>query len=303
MILAVNVFNNPGMQFKTEVFAVLANVAWTYLLHEYFERKGTKIIGKDGRSLLLSQMVERSDFPLSVGIKNNLTDIIEIRNTVEHRLLRRADQKFFPKFQACCLNFDKALCQLFDNKLSLQHELSLALQFAKLDFEQLRTLHKFDVPEYIEALDARLDKRLSEEEKADLEYQFKVIYMLENASKSQAHIQFIKPGSEEGKQIHNILEKHILADSKYPYKPKQVCDEIEERTGTRFTSYNHTQAMYYFKARPKSGAKQPENTNKEWCIYHTAHGDYTYSEAWINILVETISNTEEFTKIKAFKIR
>ena len=41
MILAVQVFNSAGLKFKTEVFTMLANVAWTYLMHEYYLRKTT----------------------------------------------------------------------------------------------------------------------------------------------------------------------------------------------------------------------------------------------------------------------
>src|SRR5438105_2791350 len=39
MVLAVTIFNSGTYKFKTEVFAVLANIAWTYLLHEHYERK------------------------------------------------------------------------------------------------------------------------------------------------------------------------------------------------------------------------------------------------------------------------
>jgi hypothetical protein len=35
MILAVELFNTPRIAFKTGVFSMLTNVAWTYLLHEY----------------------------------------------------------------------------------------------------------------------------------------------------------------------------------------------------------------------------------------------------------------------------
>jgi hypothetical protein len=35
MILAVELFNTPRIAFKSGVFSMLANVAWTYLLHEY----------------------------------------------------------------------------------------------------------------------------------------------------------------------------------------------------------------------------------------------------------------------------
>ncbi len=39
MIVAVQVFNSPSVIFKTEVFEILVNVAWTYFLHEYYLRK------------------------------------------------------------------------------------------------------------------------------------------------------------------------------------------------------------------------------------------------------------------------
>ena len=56
MILAVQIFNSAGLKFKTEVFAVLANIAWTYLLHEFYDRKGVSVVQDDGRALLLNQM-------------------------------------------------------------------------------------------------------------------------------------------------------------------------------------------------------------------------------------------------------
>lgn len=302
MILAVHVFNNPSIQFKTETFAVQANIAWTYLLHEYYEqKKGIAIVGKDGRSLLLSQMIKRTDCPLSAGMKNNLEDMIDIRNDVEHKLLRRADLKFFPKFQACCLNFDKAICDLFGERLSLKSELSLSLQFAKLDFEQIKTLHKYDIPSHIEALDARLNSRVDSAAKDDLEYQFRVVYTLEASSKSQSHIQFVRPGSEEGKEIHYVLEKYKAADEIYPYKPGEVCAEVAKRTGKRFTQHNHTQAAKLYKARPAGKSKQPANVDKKYCIYHPAYKSYTYAEAWIEHLVSAVTDDDEFAKLKAAK--
>lgn len=301
MILAVNVFNNPSLKFKTEVFAVLANIAWTYLLHEFYERKGEEIEGDDGRTLLLSHMVRREDCPLSSGIINNLVDLIRIRSDVEHKILMRSDYNFFPKFQACCLNFDKTICKLFGEKLSLKKELSFALQFMKLDMEQISTMQKFDIPEHIQTLDAELGKDLSEEEKSDIEYQFKVIYTLEGSSKSKSHVQFIMPGSEEGKEIHNILVKHKLSDELYPFKPSTVVKEVNKKSKNNFSSHNHTQAMYFFKARPKGKSKNPENTNKEFCIYHPAHKDYTYSQKWIDHLINHCNDDTKYKAIKAFR--
>jgi hypothetical protein len=302
MILAVQVFNNPTCLFKTEIFAVLANIAWTYLLHQFYVAKGVKIIRSNGRSLLLSQMLKRQDCPLSQGIKNNVTAVNLIRDEVEHLMLRRSDLRWGSLFQACCLNFNSMLVKWFGEKVSLQKELSFALQFTKLNMDQLLTVQKYDIPEKIEALDARLHRGLNEADLNDLEYQFRVIYTLDNASKSQAGIHFIAPGTEQAKDIKNVLVKYKVADEDYPHKPTRVAKLVSEKTGRKFMVSNHTQAWTLYKVRPKKGVKQPENTNKEYCIYHPAHSDYTYSEKWVEFLCSKVSSEEEFKKIKAVKL-
>ena len=65
---------------------------------------------------------------------------------------------------------------------------------------------------------------------------------------------------------------------------------------------NNTQAWHLYKVRPKKGSAQPANTNKDFCIYHAAHSDYTYSEKWINFLCEKVSLDEEFKKIRSVKL-
>lgn len=303
MILAVHVFNSPSCCFKTEMFAILANVAWTYLLHAYYEQKRVKIVGEDGRSLLLGQMLARQDCPLSKGAKDNLTTMKGIRDEVEHLLLGRSDLKWGPLFQACCLNFETAIVKFFGERLSLQKELSVALQFSKLDIDQANAIQTFDIPERIEALDARLQKGMTEEQLGDLEYQFRVIYTFDNASKGKAGIQFIKPGTEEAKEIKNVLLKYKLADEEYPYKPMQVAELVTKKSGKKFMVSNNTQAWLLYKVRPHKSTAHPENTNRDFCIYHPAHNDYTYSEKWIAFLAEKATSEEEFKKIKAVKVK
>jgi len=120
MILAVTIFNAASYRFKSEIFAVLANIGWTYLMHEYYERKGIKPVNADGSSFALSFMLSRSDCPLSKGIRNNLAALKQIRDEVEHKMLRRSDVKWLSLFQACCLNFDKTIVNWFGPRVTLQ---------------------------------------------------------------------------------------------------------------------------------------------------------------------------------------
>jgi hypothetical protein len=302
MILAVQIFNSATLNFRTEMFAVLACIAWTYLLHEYYARKGLKIVDDNGRSLLLSQMIERPDCPVSDGIRNNLRALRIIRDDVEHKLLGRADVKWQGLFQACCLNFDKVLRECFGDRLTLATELAFALQFTRMNVEQLATLNRYEIPEHIEALDARLEKQLTEDQRADLEYQFRVVYTLDAASKSRSHFEFVRPDSAEGKEIRNVLVQYKAADHFYPHKPTQVCRLVRDRALKSFTANNHTQAWRLLKVRPSKGAKQPENTDKKYCVYHAAHGDYTYSEAWVDHLVDELADDRKFAAIKAVKL-
>jgi Protein of unknown function (DUF3644) len=184
MILAVELFNTPRVAFKTGVFSMLAYVAWTYLLHQFYESKGVPIINKDGFSLLLSQMIARDDCPLSKACKQNLEALKEIRDVVEHRTIGSFDRKWLPLFQASCLNFEKALTELFGPRLTLGRELGFSLQFAKLTTEEIATLQGFDVPEHIAALDASLAAKLEGGDADNIEYQFKVVYTLTNGSKA-----------------------------------------------------------------------------------------------------------------------
>ncbi|MFT8736384.1 MAG: DUF3644 domain-containing protein [Zymomonas mobilis] len=301
MILAVQVFNNPTTCFKSEVFTMLANVAWTYLIHEFYEQNDVNIVGCDGRTLLLSKAIERNDCPFNDGVKNNLRSLKKLRDEVEHKLLGRADFKWLGLFQACCLNFDRVLCQLFGKKLTLARELSFALQFSKLDFSQTTTLNRYEIPEHIDAIDARLHEDMTEEQIADLDYQFRVVYTLDAVSKSRAHFQFVNPDSTQGKEIHNVLVRHQLSDSLYPHKAGDVVNKVKNDTGKKFTTHNHTQAWKFFNVRPASGGSQPENTNKEYCIYHPVYNSYTYSDSWIEYLKNIVKNDEEFSKLKLYK--
>ncbi|CAN7716194.1 DUF3644 domain-containing protein [Aminobacter aminovorans] len=117
MIIAVQVFNSPGLKFKTEVFCMLANVAWTYLMHEHYDRQKpkVKIVNDQGFTMPLSEIIDRGDWPLKDGVKLNLKALKTLRDQVEQRLLGKADQKWLGIFQASCLNYDRVLCELFGN--------------------------------------------------------------------------------------------------------------------------------------------------------------------------------------------
>lgn len=300
MLLAVELFNTPRIAFKAGVFSMLANVAWTYLLHEYYERKGVAIVKADGFSLLLSQMIARHDCPLSKPIKQNLVALKEIRDVVEHRTIGIFDQKWLPLFQSTCLNFEKTLTDLFGVQLTLGRDLGFSLQFAKLKTEEIAALQSYDLPEHISALDASLAAKLEEGDADNLEYQFKVVYTLTNASKAKAHFQFVQPESAEGKEIQNVLIKYKPTDDIWPFKPGEVVLRVAETSGRPFTSDKHQRAWKLYKARPLTGAPDPGVTDHKYCVYHQPYQSYTYSQAWVDFLVGEIADDKRWATLSNY---
>jgi hypothetical protein len=112
----------------------------------------------------------------------------------------------------------------------------------------------------------------------------------------------VSPESQHGKEIHNVLSKKVAADELYPHKPGVVVDKVGEKSGIAFTTNDHIKAWKLFKVRPKQGAAQPGNTDKRYCIYHPAHKDYTYSEEWVERLVEEATDAERLAAIRAAKL-
>jgi hypothetical protein len=300
MMSAVQIFNTPTTLFKIEVFPVLSQIAWTYLLHEYYERKGIQILGADGNSLLLSQMLNRQDCPLVEDVRKNLIAIKTLRDNVEHQILSSVGRSYWPLFQANCLNFDQTIRKLFGEELGLEQFLALSLQFGKMQIDQLSELQKYDVSPAIEAIDVQIAEAVGETGKEGTSYKFKVNFTFEKAVKGDSHIVFTENNKETG-QIATILTKNVVGDELWPHKPATVVARVRQMTQLDFTSHHHQLAWKKFGVRPRSKAKDPADCKKDYCHYHKAHKDYTYSDKWVDFLVSNIQNEEEFAALKEFK--
>ncbi|MCX8501286.1 MAG: DUF3644 domain-containing protein [Alphaproteobacteria bacterium] len=317
MILAVHIFNSPNFKFKTENFCVMAIIAWTYLIIEYLIRKKFEIKDNDGKVFDIRKLLQiygEKQLPLSKVVRANINAIKDYRDAVEHRMMKRTDSTSFVFFQACCLNFDEAIRNFFGENCSLTDELNLALQFGKHTHQQLSTLSKYDIPEHIAALNASFEDNFPEDAENSYKYKFRVVFMLESSTKGNAHYQVISPDSPKAKEIRTVLlkkvpeeiikevTKDVISDDKYPFKPGEVCNEIFERTGKKFSKFDHTQAWKQNEARPSKNSTLKDKTNKDYCIYHKAHKDYTYSEKWIIYLIEIVNDPEKLEELRKFKI-
>ncbi|QPC99051.1 DUF3644 domain-containing protein [Qipengyuania soli] len=300
MIAAVEIFNSPAMLFKVQIFPVLSQVAWTYLLHEYYDRRGVEIIDANGNSLLLGQMLNRDDCPLESEVKKNLIAVKTLRDNVEHKLLASIGRTYWPLFQANCLNFDQAIRKLFGDNTGLRDSLSISLQFSKMDIDQLKELQAYDLTPQIEAIDQAISDAAGLNGSEGTNYKFKVSYHFEKATKGESHIVFSE-NNPDGNSKKNVLTQKVVGDELWPFKPKDVVAKVRQRGAPTFNAHHHQLAWKKFGARPRGKAKNPADCKKDYCHYHAAHQDYTYSQKWVDLLIGIASDPTEFDALKKYK--
>src|SRR6266536_875390 len=140
----VQVFNNPLIRFKSEIFIVLMNIAWTYLLHAHYRKNGIEyryfqLKGNHRRFdhtkagaykyWELERCLNDKNSPVDKDTANNLGFLIGIRHEIEHQMTTRIDTTLSAKFQACCLNYNDYVKNLFGNQLGIDKHLAFSLQF------------------------------------------------------------------------------------------------------------------------------------------------------------------------------
>jgi hypothetical protein len=300
MLAAVQIFNSPSNLFKVQIFPVLSQIAWTYLLHEYYDRKNVDIVDGNGNSLLLSQMLNREDCPLVGDVEKNLCAVKILRDEVEHKLLASIGRTYWPLFQANCLNYDQTIRKLFGESSGLEQSLSLSLQFGKMQIDQLAKLQTFDLTPTIEAIDQAIADGAGIDGSEGANYQFKVSYSFEKATKGDSHIVFTE-NNKLASNVSTILTKKVVGDELWPHKPNQVIALVRERCDANFTSHHHQLAWKKFGVRPRKGAKNPADCKKDFCHYHAAHNDYTYSNKWVEYLIGVVESEDEFSSLKDFQ--
>jgi hypothetical protein len=221
MLSAVQIFNNPNIQFKSENFIVLSNIAWMYMFHAYYREHGVeyryyKMEGtrrrfdrtKKGayKYWELERCLNYDDSPIDQVTASNLQFLIGLRHEIEHQMTSKIDDYLSARFQSCCLNYNKYIKELFGDNYAIDKHLSISLQFSTIDEDQRDQLRKFtDLPANIASYINDFDEDLSQKLYNDIRFSYRVLYVPKSANhKGQADkvIEFIPAGTPEAEGLN-----------------------------------------------------------------------------------------------------
>lgn len=258
MLAAVQIFNNPNIQFKSESFIVLTIIAWTYLLHAYYREQKIEYRYYDKKTQRrmfqktkygadkyweLERCLDEKRSPIDQISASNIKFLIGLRHEIEHQMTTRIDDLLSARFQANCLNYNQYLKKMFGKDLGIERHLSFSLQFSSLSEKQINNLRDYkDLPQNISSYISEFDEALSNDSFNDSKYSYRVLFVPKTANrKGQADrvIEFVEPNSEMARGINKDYVV-IKEREKQKFLPSAIWKKMQEKGFRGFGSHQHT---------------------------------------------------------------
>lgn len=255
MKTAVGIFNNPHIRWKSEIYIVNAVIAWTYLVHAYYQTKkidfrykknGEVLLTDDGRPKHweLGKCIDVAECPLPSVVKLNLKYLIAIRNEIEHRMSDNIDRYLEPKLQACALNFETALTNWFGGQCSIAEDLAFAIQFAEISLQsRSHIIGSKQLPDVIAAVNKLIEGKMADGDYNDPRYSYRVYVAprtVNNRNKADQAVVFAPEGSE--------VELAIREVERPKYTAGQIVEILRKEGQTSFTMYGKGGFVEYWKS-------------------------------------------------------
>jgi len=148
-------------------------------------------------------------------------------------------------------------------------------------------------------------------------YSFKafLIQVANHQSKGVLPIQFVnydrlsdQEKEELGKFVAMVKYKEIGVVNGDKLKAGEVIKLVQENLGNpkihrqkgsidKFNSDTHQRCWKKYGVRPNGKSKQPQVTNKQFCVFDKPHKDYLYTRAWVDFLVEKMKDDVEYQSL------
>ena len=252
MFSAIEIYNNPTILFKAEIFVVLSIIAWTYLLHAFYREQGTdyryyekknkrKYYSKTKHGAYkyweLERCLNEKGCPLETPVIENLKFLIGIRHEIEHQMTNNIDEWVSAKFHACALNFNEFIKERFGDKYGIDENIALCIQLSPVDPKKLNSNGNIssNVRNYIAEFERNLDADVYNSDK----YGYRVHYVQISANHpgdADSVVTFVKDSAQR-EEISRVLIK----DRERPkYLPAQVVAEMKKKGFPKFNITSHT---------------------------------------------------------------
>jgi hypothetical protein len=315
-LAAIRVWNDPTARFRTGGFALMFVTAWNSLAIALLQRRGSEwrkidrvtgepvVVGGTEQALDTKDLIAAA-FPADsaevIGLRENVRFWIDLRNCVAHRHLPALDLSVIPQAQAGLMNFEGALEDEFGTEFTLAEALTVPLQlsgFRDPGVLASRKALQAKLPLDVQALLNRSDE-LPPEVVFNRAFQMRVAFIPvvpASGTNPDAVAYFVRPG-EVPTELAGLLEQYVVLPKVMQggarFRPTDVVEEVQERTGFRFDTNLHAEAARRLGVRAPRG-DAARTCDIQYAEYVTSFKQYQYTQAWIDRLVEACSTETGF---------
>ena len=322
-VLAVRLYNEPSHPRALEGFIVHMHLAWLYLLQAKWkksdrdyripnpDRKGWFVkVEDEDKTPPLAWFVEQS-YDSGSAVRANLEFFIRLRNKIEHRHSGTTDSLATVVSGEChslLLNYEEELVEVGGQDSSLAHILRFPVfigGFTERGKEALVELSK-QLPSDLRTFLAEYDGSLDDKVSRDPRYCLRLTVFLEHGNrKGDLSMQFRTPDDLTDEQLEVIDEAArqgfvITKRTKVPvsgidlHRPRAAVALVSAAIPFVFHMSHFVAAWKRNGLRPAQGAGDPSKTRADFCVWDEPHGDYVYTNEYINYLKKKCSTAEGF---------
>ena len=291
MLTAVQIYNNPLIEFKSELFIVTTVIAWTYLMHAHYRKVGIEYrqlnlkTGKRKflktrfgaqRHWSLEQCLEAPECPVDKSVISNLKFLIGIRHEIEHQMTTRIDNQFSAKFMAAALNFNSSIKKLFGTRYALESEQAFSIQLSRIDEGTAKDLMKqTDLPPHIRSFVSQFESDMTQDDFDDPRYSYRVAFVKKTTQSRTAGdqvVEFVAAGSDTETEINKVILKET---EKKKYKPGSILKLIKDEGLQELSMHQHTELW------KQQNAKDPRKGYGS-----LVEGSWYWYESWVSVVRE-----------------
>lgn len=293
-LCAIRVFNDPNVSFKSETYIVLMTIAWTYLLHAHYRKRGVEyryysLSGKRRKFdrtkhgafkyWELERCLNDKTSPVDKDTANNLRFLIGLRHEIEHQMTRALDNYLSGRYQACALNYNEYVKKLFGKRHGLDTYLTYSIQFVELMAEQLTgPSPAANIPERLRAYVAEFDAALDHDAYNSPRFSYRLLFkkkLVNRPGQADRVVEFIDPESELAKSIDKEywVKKEV---ERTKFLPSGVVEQVRKAGFDKYRVQPDHVDMWK--------AEDAKNAAKGYGV-QVANSWYWY-ESWVSRCVE-----------------
>ena len=312
ILTAVQIYNNPTIEFKSGSFIPLLFIGFTSLFHAIFERdninyeeRSTRVTF-DSKPFLFdltkciktynNKYRKKHKKEFLEGLKINIDFLTPLRNDIEHRYCPLIDLDLYSSCQRALINFEEVMIKEFGIDNSLKTSLAMSLNFSsKISTESINAIKKHSEENY-DYLRKTIKEQLTKLSEEDLNNQhaFFNVFIIPKKVKKESQsscIEYIH--LDKLKDIEDLENKIIsYIPDKDKIKGNEVCDKLLPIVSAVYKIHNMSFiASVHLSKLAKSFKWNNKNSyNKEFMGKDEFSGMTYYRNKAIEYIEEQIKN-------------